>query len=420
MSHSISNAISDIGKIAAAPFTVPTQGIINAVAPNSGFNRAIGGVSPLTGNQATGFDALIGAAGGGALAFPGLFGGGMAGAASGAGGAGGDLFGGYSAADMGIGDTSGLGSSGGLFGGFSNADMGIADTVGGAGAGAAGGLPSWLGPAASAGSRLLGGGAGGAMQGGGGGGNPIMNFLTGQGGGPSLPGLAPGVAALQYARQQTPVDTSQLQSVFNQAGANAPLFVQAAQDPLKQAQAGGYGDILNSQAQRGIRGSSFGDQSIANYMTDTNRGIADAGTNAAQAALGLQGQLGGQISNLNALSQQMKNNLYGRAFSSLGQGLNPTPGMGGMGGAAGGGGGFPGMGGAAAGAGGLLGNLNLGGAGSAIGNAFGNGLSSIGSGLGNLFGQGNSFWSGPVPFNPLVNGGTDSINLAGDFGLAGF
>jgi hypothetical protein len=78
------------------------------------------------------------------------------------------------------------------------------------------------------------------------------------------------------------------------------------------------------------------------------------------------------------------------------------------------------MGGAAAGAGGLLGNLNLGGAGSAIGNAFGNGLSSIGSGLGNLFGQGNSFWSGPVPFNPLVNGGTDSINLAGDFGLAGF
>jgi hypothetical protein len=319
---------------------------------------------------------------------------------------------------MGIGDTSGLGGGGGLFGGFSNADMGIADTVGGAGGaagGAAGGLPSWLGPAASAGSRLLGGGAGGAMQGGGG--NPFMNFLTGQGGGPSLPGLAPGVAALQYARQQTPVDTSQLQSVFNQAGANAPLFVQAAQDPLKQAQAGGYGDILNSQAQRGIRGSSFGDQSIANYMTDTNRGIADAGTNAAQAALGLQGQLGGQISNLNALSQQMKNNLYGRAFSSLGQGLNPTPGMGGGGVPGMGGGGIPGMGGAAGGAGGFLSNLGLGG----VGSAFGNGLSSIGSGLGNMFGSpGSTFWSGPAQFNPLANSGMDSINLAGDFGLAGF
>jgi hypothetical protein len=412
----MSHAISDIAKVAAAPFTVPTQGIINAVAPNSGVNRAIGGVSPLTGNQATGFDALIGAAGGGALAFPGMFGGGMAGAA---GGAGADPF-----ANIGVdiyGNPIGAGVDP-MFGGYSAADMGISDTIGGGGAAAGGGglgLGGLAGAGANAASRLLGGGGGGSMAGGGGG-NSLLGFLTGSNSGPNLPSLAPGLAALQYARQQTPVDTSQLQSVFNQAGANAPLFVQAAQDPLKQAQAGGYGDILNSQAQRGIRGSSFGDQSIANYMTDTNRGIADAGTNAAQAALGLQGQLGGQISNLNALSQQMKNNLYGRAFSSLGQGLNPTPGMGGMGGAAGGGGGFPGMGGAAAGAGGLLGNLNLGGAGSAIGNAFGNGLSSIGSGLGNLFGQGNSFWSGPVPFNPLVNGGTDSINLAGDFGLAGF
>lgn len=134
----------------------------------------------------------------------------------------------------------------------------------------------------------------------------------------------PGALALNYAQNQTPIDTTQLQGVFDKASANGPLFTQAAQNPLLASQARGYGDIVQSQGARGIRGSSFGDADIANYMTTTNRGIADAGTNAAQAALGLQGNLGGQIANLNAASQAMKNNLFGRAFDVLGRGLNPA------------------------------------------------------------------------------------------------
>lgn len=319
-----------------------------------------------------------------------------------------------------VGDTFGfgIGGAGGLTGGTLAGNAITGQPLGAGLQGAAGtdllGLGGGMALSGSLGAGLgmMGRGAGmvGAGDGTGqSGSNPFMNFLTGQGGGPSLPSLGPGLAALNYARQQTPIDTSQLQGVFNAAGANAPLFTQAAQAPLQQAQAGGYGDLLQSQANRGIRGSSFGDQSIANYMNTTNQGIANAGTNAAQAALGLQGQLGGQISNLNALSQQMKNDMYGRAFSSLGQGLNPTPGMGG------GGTPFPTAGTTGSG---IFGNLGLGG----IGSAFGNGLGSIGSGLGNLFGSGsmpNWLW-GTGATQGLGNSGLDSITNSGDFGLAGF
>jgi hypothetical protein len=75
---------------------------------------------------------------------------------------------------------------------------------------------------------------------------------------------------------------------------------------------------------RGIRGSSFGDASIGNYWTTTGRTLGDVGATAAQKAIGLRGDLAGQIAILKAKSQEMKNNLYGRAFDVLGRGLNPS------------------------------------------------------------------------------------------------
>lgn len=377
----MSHAISDITHAVANP----------AALIGSTLGLGVGGAGGLTGanlagNAATGqsLGTNLGGAIGGDLAGLGI-GAGAAGAM-----AGGDPFAGFTI-DPATGDVVPI----------SNGAAGVG--AGGTVSGGLGGMGGLAGTGAQALSGLLGGGSGG---------NPFTNFLTGQGGGPSLPSMAPGLAALAYASRQTPIDTTQLQNTFNASAANAPAFIQAAQNPLLQTQQQGYGDLLQSQAQRGIRGSSFGDQDIGNYLNTTNQGIATAGTNAAEAALGLQGSLAGQISNLNALSQQMKNDLYGRAFSSIGQGLNPTPGMGypvqggGIGGARGG----------APGAAGMLGNLGLGG----IGSAFGNGLSSIGSGLGNLFGSpGSTFW-GPAAGMPLGNSGLDSINFAGDLGLAGF
>ncbi len=159
----------------------------------------------------------------------------------------------------------------------------------------------------------LGGGSGGASSTGG---------LVG-GNGASLGSILPGVLALGYASQQQGIDTSKLSGVFDAAGANAPLFTQAAIDPVQKNIAAGYGDLLQSQALRGIRGSSFGATDIANYMDTTNRTLGDVGATAAQKSLGLQGDLASQIAQLQAQSQQMKNSLYGRAFDVLGRGLNP-------------------------------------------------------------------------------------------------
>ena len=226
--------------------------------------------------------------------------------------------------------------------------------AGGAGFGnlGLGGVGNAFGNALGGAGRMLGG-----MFGSGGQSIPGMGGIPGMGnagGGPSLAGMAPGLAALAYARNQPGLDTSRLTNTYDAAAANAPLYTQAAIDPLKQSQAAGYGDILQSQGARGIRGSSFGDQDIASYLNTTGRGISDAGANAAQSALTTQGNIAGNLALLQNQAQQQKNQLYGRAFDVLGRGLQPTGGFGGNG-AMGNGGGLqiPGMG----GVGSMLGNL---------------------------------------------------------------
>ncbi len=206
-------------------------------------------------------------------------------------------------------------------------------------------------------------------------GNSLLNGLkgllgTGLGsGGATVGSTLPGLLALAYAAQQPGADTSQLQNVFGQLGAapkspydpsqlqtilgklggNQDAIVQAATDPFQKNIAAGYGDLLQSQGLRGIRGSSFGDTDIANFLSTTGRGLADAGASATQQSLttqaglasqiaglggqnaafnqgnlALQGNLASQISQFGLQNQGIKNNLYGTAFNILGRGLNPT------------------------------------------------------------------------------------------------
>jgi hypothetical protein len=154
------------------------------------------------------------------------------------------------------------------------------------------------------------------------------DFLSKAGGylpsGRQAASMVPGMLALNYARQQPGIDTSGLENTMSMADANAPLFVQGAINPVQQNIAAGYGDLLQSQAARGIRGSSFGDASAGNYLATTGRALGDVGATAAQKAIGLRGDLAGQIAMLKAKAQEMKNNLYGRAFDVLGRGLNPS------------------------------------------------------------------------------------------------
>lgn len=285
-------------------------------------------------------------------------------------------------------DLSNSGQLGNLFTGQTfNPATGSYDPLGGIGTGLGGsGGVDWnsiaskinglLGNASSIGGSGLGSGAGSSLL------NSGLN-LAGS--------IAPGLLALNYASgisspdtsalQQVlgksgnvdtsalqallgrTTDTSRLQSVYDQIGTNAPGFVQAALDPMRQQIAAGYGDLTQSLAQRGVLGSSFGNADLSNYLSTTGRALSDAGASAYQTALGaqggvaqqiaalqqgdtsqqaniaqaipslqnqnlgLQGNLAGQLAQLNSLAQQNKNNMYGRAFSLLGQGLSPNSGL---------------------------------------------------------------------------------------------
>ena len=161
-------------------------------------------------------------------------------------------------------------------------------------------------------NNLTGNTGGSYLPGSAGGGDPTQGFLSSLLG--TAAGTIPPALAFNWANQQKadlgPLYSSyaaasqpnaylpQLQQTFNAAGANAPLFVQASQNPLLQSQAAGYGDLTQSLAQRGLGGSSLGATALGNFMDVTNRGIADAGTRAAQTALGLQGSLAGTMGGL--------------------------------------------------------------------------------------------------------------------------
>lgn len=138
----------------------------------------------------------------------------------------------------------------------------------------------------------------------------------------------PGLMALNYANSQPGINTGPLQGILGQMGANTAGYTQAALDPFQQNIAAGYGDLLQSQAKRGIRGSSFGDTDIANYIATTGRSLANAGANAFQGSLANQGNLAAQIAALMNQGQTTKNQLFGRAFDVLGRGLNPASYMG--------------------------------------------------------------------------------------------
>ncbi|HZR02807.1 MAG TPA: hypothetical protein VFA81_06530 [Burkholderiales bacterium] len=136
--------------------------------------------------------------------------------------------------------------------------------------------------------------------------------------------LLPGAMALGYAGMQPGLDVGPLQGILGQLGGNQDAVIRAATDPVQANIAAGYGDLLQSQSLRGIRGSSFGDTDIANYLSTTGRSLGDTAANAAQGSLALQGGLASQIAELKNQAQQIKNNLYGRAFDVLGRGLNPS------------------------------------------------------------------------------------------------
>lgn len=155
-------------------------------------------------------------------------------------------------------------------------------------------------------------------------GNASGGGTGGFGGGPTVGSTAPGLLALAYAAKQPGIDLTNLNSILGKLGGNQDAIVKAATDPVQANIAAGYGDLLQNQANRGIRGSSFGATDIGNYLSNTSNTLGNVAANASQGSLALQGNLATNIENLRNQAQQIKNNLYGRAFDVLGRGLNPA------------------------------------------------------------------------------------------------
>lgn len=125
--------------------------------------------------------------------------------------------------------------------------------------------------------------------------------------------LAPSLAAIAYAKNQGPFDTSRLESAYDQIDPNSLAL------PYDQQSARGRSALTSSLTQRGVMGSSFANQDLAGFDMMRHAGRQNILTSGAQAQAGI----GGQILDAQVKERALKNDLYGRALLALSTGLNP-------------------------------------------------------------------------------------------------
>lgn len=124
---------------------------------------------------------------------------------------------------------------------------------------------------------------------------------------------APSLAAINYAKNQDPFDTSRLSSLYDSFNPESQAFQYDTNTGLGRTQ------LTSNLARRGISGSSFGDQSLNNYNTFRDLGRQSL----INQGIGTQAGIAGQILNADIAGRQSKNDLYGRALLALSGGLSP-------------------------------------------------------------------------------------------------
>ena len=180
---------------------------------------------------------------------------------------------------------------------FASAESWLRNLVGG-------GLPS-LGNSLM---NLLGGGSGTGSN------NLLGGLFGGTGGGFNPAAIAAALAAINYAKNTDPFDTSRLESLYGQFNPSANAFQYDTNTGL------GREELTSGLARRGISGSSFGDQSLTNYNTFRDLGRQSL----LNQGIGTQADIASKILSSDVASRQMKNDLYGRALLALSGGLSPT------------------------------------------------------------------------------------------------
>lgn len=121
--------------------------------------------------------------------------------------------------------------------------------------------------------------------------------------------------------------TGDYDNLLGEVTGNESNYVRSQINPLLQAQATGYGNMLESQGARGIRGSSFGDQALTNYGVDTGRGIADATAKALEGSYGLRSGIVGARDTAASRSLGMRGQNQGAVNASNLASINGQSGM---------------------------------------------------------------------------------------------
>ena len=127
----------------------------------------------------------------------------------------------------------------------------------------------------------------------------------------------PSLLAYNYFQNLPKPDTGQYQTLINKAGdMSGPL----GQYDLNTAT--GRGTLNSSLSQRGVSGSSFGDQALTNYDTTRDIGRGSLGFS----GIGTAGQLLNGMNNTIVGNNKNSTDFLGRMLGGIGNGVSPTTG----------------------------------------------------------------------------------------------
>lgn len=132
--------------------------------------------------------------------------------------------------------------------------------------------------------------------------------------------LAPGMFALNYARNQNPLDTTRLDSLYGEVNDISPALL----DQYDLETGAGRNRLNTSLTNRGVLGSSFGNMDMTNYSTqrDIGRGLLEGRT--AMDSIGLRRNIASDVLNAQVQQRAIQNALYGRAFDIMGRAVSPS------------------------------------------------------------------------------------------------
>jgi hypothetical protein len=109
---------------------------------------------------------------------------------------------------------------------------------------------------------------------------------------------------------------TRLNGLYDEAGGNQNAFIKARVNPLEAQLAQRRGDLLQSNALRGISGSSFGDQAITNFDTDAGRALGDARALATNDSINSRLGISGNITNAGIAGTNALNTLNNQNFDT--------------------------------------------------------------------------------------------------------